>query len=311
MALVSLEIPQRLMASPASIEKLSVFAKVPEDRMLVLVRAGCALGLLKSRKNRVSLTRRGAALVGVPGLVEMIRHHDVLYRDLSDPVAFFRGEAEPELANFWPYVFGKDIPQDAARTYSDLMAQSQVLVVEDTLQAVSLKGTSHLMDVGGGTGAFLEGVASKYPSLDFTLFDLPQVAPHAASRFETAGMTPRARIETGSFRNDPLPSGADMISLIRVLYDHSDETVEALIAKCFDALPRGGRLLISEPMLGAVRPSRPGDVYFALYTLAMGTGKTRSPAEIKTLCESAGFENVQIPKAARPFVTQAIIAQKL
>ena len=35
----------------------------------------------------------------------MIAHHDVLYRDLADPVAFFRGETDTELARFWPYVF--------------------------------------------------------------------------------------------------------------------------------------------------------------------------------------------------------------
>ena len=44
------------------------------------------------------MTRRGARLVGVPGLDAMIKHHDILYRDLSDPAAFFRGETETELA---------------------------------------------------------------------------------------------------------------------------------------------------------------------------------------------------------------------
>jgi demethylspheroidene O-methyltransferase len=310
MALVQFNIPQRLMAGPAALEDLATYAQVPQERMLILLRAGVSLGLLKQRRGAYRLNRRGAALVGVPGLSQMIRHHDVLYRDLADPVAFFRGETVPELAEFWPYVFGGDVAPDVAQTYSDLMAESQVLVVEDTLRAASFNHAKRLLDVGGGTGAFLEGVGRAHGHLDLTLFDLPPVVPAAKARFQAAGLAARSRITAGSFRDDPLPEGADMISLVRVLYDHSDETVRALLAKVYAALPEGGRLLISEPMLGGAAPARPGDAYFALYTLAMGTGKTRSPAEIEALCIEAGFEDVRIPRAARPFVTQVLTAKK-
>jgi len=67
---------------------------------------------------------------------------------------------------------------------------------------------------------------------------------------------------------------------------------------------------VSEPMLGDAKPARAGDAYFALYTLAMGTGKTRSPSQIAALCRAAGFADVRIPKSPRPFVTQVVVAQK-
>ncbi|MEM7295472.1 MAG: SAM-dependent methyltransferase, partial [Pseudomonadota bacterium] len=77
------------------------------ERMEVLLRAGVALGILRERRNgRYDLSLRGASLLGVPGLLDMIRHHKVFYRDLPEPAAFFRRETETELANFWPYVFG-------------------------------------------------------------------------------------------------------------------------------------------------------------------------------------------------------------
>ena len=80
-------------------------------------------------------------MLGVPGLADMILHHRVLYRDLQDPAAFFKGETEPELASFWPYVFGAQsgIAPDVARTYSNLMTESQGLVAQDTLRQVSQK----------------------------------------------------------------------------------------------------------------------------------------------------------------------------
>ena len=310
MALVQLNIPQRLMSGPAALEDLAAYAQVPQERLLILMRAGVSLGLMKQKRGRYVLSRRGAALVGVPGLSQMIRHHDVLYRDLADPVAFFRGETVPELAAFWPYVFGGDVAPDVAQTYSDLMAESQVLVVEDTLGAVSFKEATRLLDVGGGTGAFLEGVGRAHAHLELCLFDLPPVVPDAEARFAAAGLANRSTITAGSFRNDPLPEGADMISLVRVLYDHSDDTVRALLAKVYAALPAGGQLLVSEPMLGGSSPARPGDAYFALYTLAMGTGKTRSADEIAALCTEAGFETIQTPRPARPFVTQVLSARK-
>ena len=95
-------------------------------------------------------------------------------------------------------------------------------------------------------------------------------------------------IAAGSFRDDPLPRGADAISLVRVLYDHADDTVAALLGAVHDALPRGGRLIVSEPMSGGARPERAGDAYFALYCMAMRTGRVRSAAEIAGLLRQAG-----------------------
>lgn len=311
MALVELDVPQMLMVAPLEMRTLAARTGVPEPRMEVLLRAGVALGLIKQKRGRkFALTQRGAALVGVPGLQEMIRHHDVLYRDLADPVAFFRGETQTELAGFWPYVFGGDVAPGVAQTYSDLMAQSQLLVADDTLDAVPLKGVRHLMDIGGGTGAFLTEVGKRYAGLRLTLFDLPAVAPGAEARFAQAGLSTRTDIVSGSFRADPLPQGADAISLIRVLYDHEDATVADLLAQVFEALPPDGRLIISEPMSGGDQPTRAGDAYFALYTMAMGTGKARSAVQISALCRDAGFTKIETPRTRRPFITGCVIAAK-
>ena len=173
-----------------------------------------------------------------------------------DPAAFFRGDTQTELADFWPYVFGGEMEPQAAKTYSDLMARSQELVAEDTLRSLDLSTVGTLLDVGGGSGAFLEQVGQAHPHVKLMLFDLEQVAPTAAPRFAAAGMDDRAQIACGSFKTDPIPKGADSISLIRVLYDHTDETVAMLLAKCWDSLPVGGRLFISEPMSGGAAQNR-------------------------------------------------------
>jgi demethylspheroidene O-methyltransferase len=311
-ALVEFGTLDAILDTPRSTDALARLASVPPDRMAVLLRAAAALGLIRDRRGCWHATLRGAALAGVPGLAGMIRHHAVLYRDLADPAAFFRGQTRTELADFWPYVFGAGAAEDPARAarYSALMADSQALVADDTLAAVSLQGVRRLMDVGGGTGAFLTAAGRRWPDLRLRLVDLPAVVPGALSRFADAGLAARAEVMPLSFRDAPLPPGADAVSLVRVLYDHQDDTVRDLLAKVHAALPPGGRVIVSEPMAGARRPDRAGDAYFAPYCLAMTTGRARSSAETGSLLAEAGFTAIRAPRATRPFVTSVIEARR-
>jgi demethylspheroidene O-methyltransferase len=313
MALVELRIFEHLRGGPKSPDALGLAAGVPADRMGILLQAGAALRLLKRRRDgSYALARQGAALLGVPGLQAMIRHHKAFYRDLEDPVALLKGAPNTELANFWPYVFGAAQVEDpvVARAYSDLMTQSQVLVAQDTLRQVNFRGVNRLLDIGGGTGAFLRAVAKAEPNIALSLFDLEHVVAEAPEAFAGVGLAGQVSIHAGSFRDDPLPEGADAVSLIRVLYDHADETVEALLAKVFDMLPPGGRLIVSEPMGGGSRPDISGDVYFAFYTMAMQTGRARSAQEIEAKCRAAGFVDFETPKPLRPYVTRVLTARK-
>lgn len=306
MALVELRLLHRLADGQASTAELAAMAGLDPARLAVLLQAGAALKLVRRRGALWVLAPRGAAFLTVPGLEAMVRHHRVLYRDLADPTAFFRGETDPDLAAFWPYVFGAMASTDAQQfqRYSQLMADSQRLVAEDTLRLVNLRPVHHLMDVGGGTGAFLRQVAARHPQLQMTLVDLPAVL-EAAPRFSQ-----RLTLHPGNFRTDPLPRTADAISLVRVLYDHPDAVVTALLHKVHDALPPGGRLVISEPMSGGDRPDPATDVYFAVYTLAMQTGRTRAGPEIAALLANVGFCDIKPAKSLRPFVTSVIEARR-
>lgn len=313
MAFVELDLADHLADRPRRVESLALRTGVSPARMAVLCQAAAALGLMTRKADgRYALGRLGAALPGIPGLAQMIRHHEVLYRDMADPVAFFRDSPETELAAFWPYVFGAsgEIDTETAATYSELMAESQGLVAEEALDVLELGGINRLLDIGGGTGAFLTAVGRAWPRIALHLFDLPPVLAPASDRFAQAGLSDRVTVTGGSFRTDALPAGADAISLVRVLYDHSDATVRMLLAKAHAALPSGGRIIVAEPMSGGARPDRAGDAYFGLYCLAMGTGKARSAAEIGQLLEGAGFTEIRQRKTRRAFITSVVEARK-
>jgi demethylspheroidene O-methyltransferase len=252
----------------------------------------------------------GAAARGAPGVAEMVRHHRLLYRDLADPVALLRGEGEPETARFWSYTAGApDVDPAEAAAYSALMAASQAMVAEETLAAVDLSKASSLLDVGGGEGAFAAAALRANPRLSATVFDLPSVVARAPARFAAAGVAERAATRPGSFLADDLPTGHDVLSLVRVLYDHPDERVRAILASVRKAMAPGARLIVTEPMSGGRRPTRSGDAYFGFYLAAMRSGRARSPERHAELLAEAGFTDIRRPRVGRPFITQVVTAR--
>jgi demethylspheroidene O-methyltransferase len=93
-------------------------------------------------------------------------------------------------------------------------------------------------------------------------------------------MSARTEFFGGDFTADMLPRGADVVSFVRVLHDHDDATVARLLLAAHDALPRGGDLLIAEPLADTAGARRMGDAYFGLYLRAMGRGRPRRREEL-------------------------------
>ncbi len=312
-AVVELDLVERLACGPRTTLELAAETGLAPERAERLLAAAASLGILARAEGGWRLGQVGAALRGVPGVSEMVRHHDLLYRDLADPVALFRGETEPETARFWGYVGGRRTHDLAAREtapYTRLMAATQAMISAEVLASYPVRRHRHWMDVGGGDGSFLRAAAARAPRLRMTLFDLPAVAAEAEARFAEAGLGARARAVGGDFFADPLPEGADAISLVRVIYDHDDDAVARLLARVHAALPPGGTLVLAEPMAETPGAPRVGDAYFSLYILAMTHGRPRSPEALSELLAGAGFERIRRLRTRRPFLTGLITARR-
>lgn len=257
----------------------------------------------------------GATLLGNEGVLAMIRHHPLLYQDLMDPVALLRGEARPtELERFWGYARspgeGHALAPGEVAAYSALMAASQSLIAEQVIGAYRFGRHRRVLDVGGGEGAFLQAVATAVPGLALELFDLPGVAERARQRLAAAGLADRARVHGGDFARDPLPGGADLITLVRVLHDHDEPLALRLLRAAHAALPVGGRLLIAEPLAGSKGAETVGAAYFGMYLLAMGSGRARTRSELVALLGAAGFSGARELATPLPLQTSVFIAEK-
>lgn len=311
-ACVRLGVLQALRAGPRDAESLAASLDLPPASMERLLRAAAALELTEPvGDGRYALGRHGAALLGNAGLVEMITHHAALYADLGDPVALLRQERGAALAEYWPYATTSApavAEAEAVSAYSALMAATQPAVAADVLDSYSMRAHRLVMDVGGGEGAFLEAAGQRWAHLELRLFDLPAVTERARERFKRAGLSARATVIAGDFLNDPLPAGADLITLVRVLHDHDDEGCARLLRGICAALPKGGRLLIAEPMSAAPTPDPVCDAYFGFYLMAMGRGRARTPQEIQEALKQAGFAGSKLLHSRTPMLRRIILA---
>ena len=301
-----------LAGEPLDAATIAVRADLPVASAERLLRAAAAIGLVEPLGARWMLSADGAAFRANRGIAEMVAHHHLLYADLADPVALLRrGGGGGALSRHWNYAEspGAGDP-DRVAGYSALMAASQPLVADQVLDACSLRGYRRLLDVGGGEGVFLAAAGDRAPHLDLGLFDLPAVGERARARLGTAGLASRTHIFAGDFLADPLPSGYDLVSLVRVLHDHDDAAAMTLLRAVHAALPPGGALLLAEPMAGTRGAQASGDAYFGLYLLAMGSGRPRSPREIATMLGAAGFSASRLLRTAIPLTVRAVLAQR-
>ena len=279
-----------------------------------LVRAATAIGIAEEAAPGIwMLGRHGAALCGNEAALAMIRHHHLLYNDLADPLALLRADriAPTALSRFWTYA-GSDREAPAANgstaPYSELMRASQAAVAEEVVAGFDFSGSASLLDIGGGTGAFLRAVGEANPELRLGLFDLPEVVEQARNAFLDQGVGERAKFYPGNFFKEPLPGDYDLVSLIRIIHDHDDDSAQLLLRHIHKAMNPGARLLIAEPMAATRGAEAMGDAYFGLYLWAMGSGRPRRAGEIQAMLRDAGFAQSRTLPTDQPLLVSLVVA---
>jgi demethylspheroidene O-methyltransferase len=320
LACVQLKLFDKLSDGPATLQELAPRLALPPEGCQRLLDAAVALRLLNRRTGRdgaarYALGELGAPMVGNTALAAMVEHHVLLYADLADPLALLRAApGQGALARYWAYARNptpESLPRDRVADYSALMAASQPLVAEEILDAYPMGGHRCLMDLGGGEGVFAAAAAQRWPQLQLVVFDLPEVARRAQVRLAELGLAARARAVGGDFTTDPLPTGADLISLVRVVHDHDDDRVLTLLRAARQALPPHGMLLLAEPMAGTAGAQAMGDAYFGMYLWAMGSGRPRTIEALSQLLAQAGFGAPRRMPNAMPLQTQVLVARPL
>lgn len=137
-------------------------------------------------------------------------------------------------------------------------------------------------DVGGGTGAFLKRLLEANPHLRGALYDMPGVVENHV----LGDLADRVGVAAGSFF-ERVPS-ADLLILKAVLHDWSDEKCAVILARCREAMPPDGRLLIIDRLLQ--EPLDATSLFYDLHMLVQIGGRERTEPELRALLMNAGLQ---------------------
>ncbi|KAJ6410905.1 hypothetical protein OIU84_007624 [Salix udensis] len=151
------------------------------------------------------------------------------------------------------------------------------------------KGLASLVDVGGGTGAVISAIVSKYPSIKGINFDLPHVIADAPS---FPGVE-----NVGGDMFVSVPK-ADAVFMKWICHDWSDEHCFKLLKNCYDALPENGKVILVDCIIPVVPDSSQatkGVIHADVIMLAHNPGgKERTEKEFESLAKGTGFKGFEV-----------------
>jgi 3-hydroxy-5-methyl-1-naphthoate 3-O-methyltransferase len=177
--------------------------------------------------------------------------------------------------------------------------------------AFDVGGFRRLLDVGGGSGAFDIVLCQRYPELRATVYDLDFVTDIAARNVKDAGLGDRITVTPGDFFADAsFPAGHDLHLFSMIMHDWDDERDLLLLRKSFEALDRGGAVLICELL---VDDDKTGPVPAALMSLNMlveTAGRNYTAAEYSDWLTQVGFVDPQVVPFEAPGANGVVTARK-
>jgi hypothetical protein len=203
-----------------------------------------------------------------------------------------------------PWTLRAGNPEVSAR-FDRAMTSLSRQVVAAVLASFDFGRFTTIVDVGGGNGAFLAAILTKYPAMRGVLFDQSHVVSGAAPLLERTGIADRCEVVGGSFFV-AVPGGGDAYILKAVLHDWEDEDCVRILETVRRAMRNGATLLVVEHELGLPNQNPLGKLS-DLNMLAAPGGRERTSEEYATLVSRAGFRLVGVtPSAAGTGVFEAV-----
>ena len=212
-------------------------------------------------------------------LIEALRTNRPTTWNPDQQKSLFEGEDPAMLATFW----------EAMHSLSTFTAR----VLGETIDFAPF---TRLLDVGGGSGAYDIELCRRYPHLRATVYDLPFVTELAAAKAAGAGLGDRVATVSGDFFTDAaFPTDHDVILLSMIMHDWNEDQDRDILRKCYQALPRGGAVIIAELL---VNDEKTGPAPAALMSLNMlietEGGRNYTPAEYSAWLGELGFRDVRV-----------------
>jgi SAM-dependent methyltransferase len=164
------------------------------------------------------------------------------------------------------------------------------------------------VDVGCAQGMLPVTVARAHPHLTGCGFDLPQVGPIFSEFVAENRLSDRISFRAGNFFEEPLPK-ADVVIMGRILHDWDLEQKRKLIARAYEALPKGGAFIVYESLIDDGRRENAFGLLMSLNMLIETPGGFDfTGADCQDWLRAAGFVETYVEPLAGP--TSMVVGKK-
>jgi precorrin-6B methylase 2 len=158
----------------------------------------------------------------------------------------------------------------------------------------------HFADIGTAQGGLAVQVALANSHLSAVGFDLPPIRQHFEAHVAAHNLTKRVVFQEGNFFADPLPS-AEVLVMGHILHDWGLEKKHLLISKAYEALPKGGALIVYETIIDDERRQNAFGLLMSLNMLIeTREGFDYTGSDCAGWMSDAGFSNTRVEPLVGP-----------
>jgi hypothetical protein len=156
------------------------------------------------------------------------------------------------------------------------------------------------LDVGAAQGMVPVTLARAHPHLTGGGFDLAQVKPVFEEFVTRQGLSDRLKFHAGDFFKDPLPR-AQVVIMGHILHDWDLTQKRILLAKVYEAIPKGGAVVIYDAIIDDERRKNAFGLLMSLNMLIETPGGfDYTGADCQNWMRDAGFMDTRVEPLAGP-----------
>lgn len=198
-------------------------------------------------------------------------------------------------SSVWAY---RSTRPEESDIFDHAMATITEQIASAAIEAFDFGRYHHLVDLGGGQGAFIGKVLATLPGAQGTLFDQPHVVAQADRTLDPLGVKSRCQVVGGDFFQS-VPAGGNAYILKWILHDWDDAASLAILKSCRRAIREDGVLVVVEHVIGPANIA-PDGKFMDLNMLVITGGIERTQDEFSALFESAGFRLTRVVPTKSP-----------
>ena len=302
-AAAKLGIADLLEDGPQGIDALAQATNSHAPSLYRLMRALAGLGVFVENENGAyETTTLGRCLAsGSPGALRAraILNGEDWYRGWGGLLHSVRtGETAFDHLAGMPFFEHLAANPETAAVFNEAMASATEGAARAVVAAYDFSRVGTIVDVGGGTGAFLAVLLKASPQARGILFDRPNVIAAAGVLLTSAGVADRCDAVAGDFFA-AVPGGGDLYILSWIIHDWDDDRSVAILKNCRRAMADDARLLIIEQVVPPGNQPSLSKLY-DLHMLALSGGRERREDEYRALLAEADLDLARIIPTATP-----------